>query len=145
MATPNFQSFNSFLISCSCFCLIFVKVDIVLMLVNLCKIMGVDVLVLNNGKIGIQEGYKLDFGLDLQSETQGKFLDHTLQHIIPFVCFRIFSSYASPFYSKPFVVLLQVLSVILLQGGFKGDSAPLTMFSTTLNFILFGFLGFCWH
>jgi hypothetical protein len=107
--------------------------------------MGVDVLVLNNGKIGIQEGYKLDFGLDLQSETQGKFLDHTLQHIIPFVCFRIFSSYASPFYSKPFVVLLQVLSVILLQGGFKGDSAPLTMFSTTLNFILFGFLGFCWH
>jgi hypothetical protein len=53
-ATPNSQSFNSFPISCSCFCLIFVKVDIVLVLVDLCKIMGVVVLGLSNGKIGTQ-------------------------------------------------------------------------------------------
>ncbi len=54
------------------------KVDIVLVLVNLCKIMGVVVSTLNNGKIGTQEGCRLDFGLNLQSETQGKFLDRTL-------------------------------------------------------------------
>jgi hypothetical protein len=66
----------------------------------------------------------LDFGLDLQSETQGKFPNHTLQLVIPFVRFRNFSSYASPFYSKPYIVLLQVLSFLLLQGGFKGDSTP---------------------
>jgi hypothetical protein len=53
MATPNSQSFNSFPNSC-CFCLIFVKVDIVFVLVDLCKIMGVVVLGLSNGKIGTQ-------------------------------------------------------------------------------------------
>jgi hypothetical protein len=42
-----------------------------------------------------------------------------------FVHFRGFSSYAKFFYSKPFFVLLQVLSIFLLQGGFKGDSTPL--------------------
>ncbi len=121
------------------------KVDIVLVLVDLCKIMGVVVSTLNNGKIGTKEGYKLDFGLDLQSKTQGKFPYHTLQLAIPFVRFKNFSSYASPFYSKPFVVLLQVFSVLLLQGRFKGNSTPFTMFSTTLDFIIFGFLGFCLH
>ncbi len=50
--TPNSQSFNSFPISHSCFCLIFVKVDIVFVLVDLCRIMGVVVSTLNNGKIG---------------------------------------------------------------------------------------------
>ncbi len=39
--TLNSQSFNSFPISHSCFCLIFMKVDIVLMHVDLCKIMVV--------------------------------------------------------------------------------------------------------
>jgi hypothetical protein len=39
--TLNSQSFNSFPISYSCFCLIFMKVDIVLMPVDLCKIMVV--------------------------------------------------------------------------------------------------------
>jgi len=52
MATPNSQSFNSFPISCYYFCLIFVRVDIVPMLVDLCKIMGVVVSTLNNDKIG---------------------------------------------------------------------------------------------
>jgi hypothetical protein len=55
-----------------------VKVDVVLVLVDLCKIMGVVVLALNNDKIGTQECCKLDFGLDLQRETQGKFPNHTL-------------------------------------------------------------------
>jgi len=81
----------------------------------------------------------LDFGSNLQSETQGKFLDHTLQLAIPFVHFRSSSSYANPFYSKPFVVLLQVISVFLLQGGFKGNSTPFIVFLTTLDLILFGF------
>ncbi len=40
-ATLNSQSFNSFPISHSCFCLIFMKVDIVLMPMDLCKIMVV--------------------------------------------------------------------------------------------------------
>ncbi len=115
MAILNSQSFNSFLIFCSCFCLIFVKVDIVLVLVDLCRIMGVVVLALNNGKIGTHEGCRLDFGLDLQSETKSRFHNHTLQLVIPFVRFKNFSSYGSPFYSKPFVVLMQVLSVLLLQ------------------------------
>ncbi len=52
------------------------KVDI--MLVDLCRIKGVVVSALNNCKIRILECCILDFGLDLQSETQGKFLDHTL-------------------------------------------------------------------
>ncbi len=68
MAILNSQSFNSFLIFCSCFCLIFVKVDIVLVLVDLCRIMGVVVLALNNGKIGTQEGCKLDFSSNLPNE-----------------------------------------------------------------------------
>jgi hypothetical protein len=55
-----------------------VKIDIVLVLVDLCIIMGVVVSALNNGKIGIQEGCRLDFGLDLQGKIQGKFLNHTL-------------------------------------------------------------------
>jgi hypothetical protein len=93
--------------------------------------MGVIVSILNNGKIGTCKGCKLDFDLDLQRETQGKFPNHTLQLVIPYVHFRNFSSYASPFYFKPFVIL-QVLSV-LLQGGFKEYSTPLTMFSTILN------------
>jgi hypothetical protein len=63
---------------------------------------GVVVSTLNNGKIRTQEGCKLNFSLDLQSEIQGKFPDHTLQLAIPFFCFRSFSSYGSPFYSKPF-------------------------------------------
>ncbi len=102
---------------------------------------GGGVSALNNGKIGTQEGCKLDFSLDLQSETQGKFPNHTLQS---FVRFRNFPSYASPLCSKHFVFLLQVLSV-LLQGGFRQDSTPLTMFSTILDLILFGFLGLCLH
>jgi hypothetical protein len=32
-----------------------------------------------------------------------------------------------------------------LQGGFKGDLTPLTMFSTILDLILFGFLRLCLH
>jgi hypothetical protein len=44
-----------------------------------------------------------------------------------------------------FNVIMQVLSIFLLQGGFKGKSTPLTMFSTTLDLILFGFLGLCLH
>jgi len=135
MATPNSQSFNSFSISHSYFCLIFVKVDIVLVIMDLCKIMGVVVSALNNGKIGTRESCKLDFDLDLQREIQGKFHNHTLQ---PFVCFRSFPSYASPLCSKPFVVLLQLLSV-LLRRGFRRYSTTLTMFSTILNLILFGF------
>jgi hypothetical protein len=122
-----------------------VKVDIVLVLVDLCRIMRVVVSALNTRTIGIQEGCKLDFGLDLQSKTQGKFLDHTLQLIVPFICFRNFFSYASLFYSKPFVVFLQILFILLLQGGFKGDLTLLTMFSTIMDFILFGFLGLCLH
>jgi hypothetical protein len=51
-----------------------------------------------------------------------------LQLAIPFVGFKSFSSYASPFCSKPFVVLLQVFYVLLLQGGFKGDSTPSQFF-----------------
>ncbi len=144
-ATTNSQSFNSFPISRSCFCLIFVKVDIVLMPVDLCKITGVVISTLNNGKIGIQEGCKLNFSSHLESETQGKILDHTLQLAIPFVHFRSFFSYASPFCSKPFVVLMQVLSILLLQGGFEGDSTPFIVFSTTLDLILFGFSRFCLH
>ncbi len=139
MATPNSQSFNSFPISRSCFCLIFVKLDIVLVIMDLCKIMGVVISALNNGKIGIRESCKLDFNLDLQRVTQSKFPNHTLQ---PFVYFRSFPSSASPLCSKPFVVLLQVLSV-LLQGGFRRDSTTLTVFSTILNLILFGFPEFC--
>ncbi len=49
-----------------------------LVLVDLCKIMGVVVSTLSNYKIRIQECCILDFGLDLQNKTQGKFLDHTL-------------------------------------------------------------------
>ncbi len=97
------------------------NVNIVLMLVNLSRITKVVVSALNNGKIGTREGCKLDFGLYLQRETQGKFPNHTLQ---TFIDFRSFPSYASPLCSKPFVVLLQVLS-ILLQGGFRRDSTPL--------------------
>ncbi len=52
MATLNSQSFNSFPIFRSYFCLIFVKVNIILVLVDLCNIMGVVILALNNGKIG---------------------------------------------------------------------------------------------
>jgi hypothetical protein len=121
------------------------KVDIVLVVVDLCKIMGVVVLALNNGEIRTREGCTLDFSSDLQSKTQGKFLDHTLQLIIPFVHFRNFPSYANPFYSKSFAIILQVLFVILLQGGFKGNSTAFTMFSTTLDLILFGLLGLCLH
>jgi hypothetical protein len=145
MAIPNSQSFKSFPISPSCFCLIFVKVDIVLVLVDLCKIIGVVVSVLNNGEIGTWEGCTLDFSSDLQNETQGKFLDHTLQLIIPFVHFRNFLSYANSFYSKSFAIILQVLFVILLQKGFEGNSTPFTVFSTTLDLILFGLLGLCLH
>jgi hypothetical protein len=87
----------------------------------------------------------LDFDSDLQSKTQGKFPNHTLQLAIPFVHFRGFSSFANPFCSKRFVILLQVLSVFLLQGGLKGDSSPLTMFLTAPDLILFGFLGLCLH
>ncbi len=82
------------------------KVDIVLVLVDLLRIMGVAISSLNNGKIGTWEGCKLDFGSNLQSKIQGKFLDHILQLVILFVHFRSFYSYASPFYSKPFVFLL---------------------------------------
>jgi hypothetical protein len=94
--------------------------------------MGVIVSILDNGKIGTREGCKLDFSLDLQWETQGKFPNHTLQLVIIFVHFRSFPSYAGPFCSKPFVIFLQVLS-ILLQGGFKEYSTPLTMFSTIID------------
>jgi hypothetical protein len=87
----------------------------------------------------------LDFDLDLQSKIQGKFSNYTLQFSLPFVHFRGFSSYANPFCSKPFFVLLEILSIFLLQGGFKGDSTPFTMFLTTLDLILFGFLGLCLH
>ncbi len=66
------------------------KVDIVLMFVDLCKIMGVVISALNNGKIGTREGCKLDFNSNLQSKTQGKFLCHTLQLAIPFVYFKSF-------------------------------------------------------
>jgi hypothetical protein len=83
-----------------------VKVDIILVLVDLCRIMGEVISSLNNGKIGTWECCKLDFGSNLQSKTQGKFLDHVLQLVIPFVHFRSFFSYASPFCSKPFVLLL---------------------------------------
>jgi hypothetical protein len=106
---------------------------------------GVVVLALNNGKIRIQEGCRLNFNSDLRSETQGTFPNHTLQLDIPFVRFNNFFSYANPFCSKSFVVILQVLSIFLLQGGFKGDSTPLTMFSTTLDLILFGFSRLCLH
>jgi hypothetical protein len=68
-----------------------------------------------------------------------------LQLVIPFVRFKSFSSYASPFGSKPFIILLQVLSVLLLQKGFKGDSTPFIVCSTTLDLILFGLLGLCLH
>jgi hypothetical protein len=67
-----------------------VKVNIVLVLVDLCRIMGVVILALNNGKIGTCKGCKLDFSSNLHSEIQGKFLDHTLQLVIPFVRFRSF-------------------------------------------------------
>ncbi len=100
---------------------------------------------MNNGKIGTREGCKLDFDSDLQNKTQGKFPNHTLQLVIPFFHFRSSSSYPSPFCSKPFAIILQVLSVLLLQGGFKGDLTPLTMFSTILDLILFGFLRLCLH
>jgi hypothetical protein len=83
-----------------------VKIDIVLMPVDLCKIMGVVVSTLNNDKIRTQEGCRLNFSSNLQSGTQGKFPYHTLQLAIPFVRFRSFSSYASPFCSKPFIILL---------------------------------------
>jgi len=82
--------------------------------------MWVVVLTLNNGKIATQEGSKLDFSLNLQREIQGKFPNHTLQ---PFVHFRSFPSYASPLCSKPFVVLLQFLS-ILFQGRLKDIQPP---------------------
>jgi hypothetical protein len=62
MATLNSQSFNSFPNFHSYFCLIFVKVNILLVLVDLCKIMGVVILALNNGKIGTRKGCKLNFG-----------------------------------------------------------------------------------
>ncbi len=121
------------------------KDDIILVLMNLCKIMGVVFSTLNNGKIGTREGCRLNFCSNLQSETQGKFHDHTLQLVIQFFHFKSFSSYASPLCSKCFVNLLQILSVLLLQGGFKGNSTPFTMFSTTMDFILFGFSRLCLH
>ncbi len=118
-ATPNSQSFNSFPISCYCFCLIFVKVDIVLMPVDLCKIMGVVVSTLNNDKIGTQEGCRLNFSSNLQSETQGKFPYHTLQLAIAFVRFRSFSSYASPFCSKPLLFFYKFFPFFFCKEGLK--------------------------
>jgi hypothetical protein len=86
--------------------------------------MGVAISSLNNGKIRTWEGCRLDFGLDLQSKTQGKFINHILQLAIPFVYFRNFSSYASPFCSKPFAFLLQILSIFFNKEGLKEIQPP---------------------
>jgi hypothetical protein len=87
--------------------------------------MGVATSSLNNGKIGTWEGCRFDFGLDMQSKTQGKFLDHVLQLSIPFVYFKNFSSYAIPFCSKPFALLLQVFFVFFYKEGLKDIQPPL--------------------
>jgi hypothetical protein len=97
---PNPSTHFQFLVLI--FCFIFVKVNIVLVLVDLCRIMGVVILALNNGKIGTCKGCKLDFSSNLHSEIQGKFLDHTLQLVIPFVHFRSFFSLGKSFLFQAF-------------------------------------------
>jgi hypothetical protein len=101
-----------------------VKVDIVLMLVDLCKIMGVVISTLNNGKIGTQEGYRLDFNSNLQSETQGKFIDHTLQLAIPFVHFRSFLLMQIPFVPSLLLFFCKFFSFFFCKEGFKEIQPP---------------------
>ncbi len=100
------------------------KVDIVLMLVDLCKIMGVVISTLNNGKIGTQEGYRLDFNSNLQSETQGKFPNHTLQLAIPFGHFKSFLF--MQILSAPSLLLFfcKIYSFLFCKAGFEEIQPP---------------------